>query len=379
MTLLADYAALLADGLRTVLTTRGPQRWRRLGFLLLFVTVWPLWVGLSRLCLLLDPLLFPASSAPLEAPVFIVGNHRTGSTHLQRLLASDPETFSVCRLVDLLLPSLVQRRLAGLLGRLDARIGAPGRRLLERLDGMWGQEYRKIHSMGLWLPEEDEFFLLYTLGSGALWECFPRVQRFRRLFWSDSDMPRAEQDRAMRFYRSVAQRHHHQAGRGIWLSKNPLFSSRVGALRRAFPDARFVVLVRDPRRVVPSTASLIHHAQRAVGALPPDGVEMDTIHEICTRFYDEPLEHLAGLPPEQLAVVRCEDMRADPVKTITGMLDQLNVPISDTLREAIAASKTAPSKATHRYTLGEWGLTEAGLLERYAEVARRYGYGPGAE
>jgi len=373
--LLADYTAMLADGLRTVLRARGPQRWRRLGFLVILLTVYPAWVAFTSLCLLLDPLIAPGVlDEPLPAPVFILGNHRTGSTFLHRLLAVDEETFATARLWDLLLPSLLQKRVLGVMERLDAALGGTGRRLITWADARWMNDYRQVHPMGIWLPEEDEYFLFYRLQSAALWECFPRVKRLRRLFWSDTEMAPDELDGAMGFYRRMAQRHRRARGGATWLSKNPLFSARVSGLRRAFPDARFVVLVRDPRRVVPSTASLLHHALRGVGALSDTEQEMALIHEICDRFYDEPLAQLEGLPPERLVVVRYEELRADLVGTVEGFLTQIGVPVTPKLHEALVASTREGYRKTHSYQLEDWGLSEEEMKARYADVMAQYNY-----
>lgn len=344
-------------------------------FIGLFVTFYPLWVGFTLVCFWLDWWLFPEALArPLKQPIFIIGNHRTGSTFLHRLLAADTDTFASTRLWDLLLPSLIQKRAVAALGRVDGAIGAPVRRLLTWLDARWANDYRKVHPMGLWLPEEDEFLLLYSLRSAAIWECFPDVARFRRLFWSDTDMPPAELDAMMTTWHRLALRCFHNQTAPIWLSKNPLFSARVSGLRRAFPDARFVLLVRDPRRVVPSTASLIHHALRGVGAVGDGEQRMDLIEEICTRFYAEPLPHLADLPPSQLAVVRFEPLQADLVGTVEGFLTQLGVPMTEGLRASLVASQRREYRPTHRYDLADWGLSKSGVRERYDVWMQRYGY-----
>ncbi len=372
MSWLVDYAAMISDGACTALTARGPQRWRRLGFLVVLLTAFPLWVGFTRLCLALDRLLFPAAfRAPLDAPLFILGNHRTGSTFLHRLLARDTETFATARLWDLLLPSLVQKRAAAVVA---AVTGAAGRRALGWLDARWGRDYRQVHPMGILLAEEDEYFLFYWLKSAALWECFPKVARLRRLFWSDTEMAPAELDRAMAAYREVALRHRRWRGGSIWMSKNPLFTTRISGLLRAFPDARFVLLIRDPREVVPSTASLLHKALRGVGALGDEEQDMALVHEICERFYEEPPALLAGLPPERLAVVRYEDLRADLPGAVEGFLSQLQIPLTPALRQALEEAARAEHRRTHRYQLADWALTEEALDERYAEVIRRYDY-----
>ena len=336
-TWLVDYLSLLSDGLRTVLISgRGSQRLRRLGFLIAWVTVYPGFTLVNGLFMAMDPLLYgDLRREPLHRPLFILGNHRTGSTFLQRLLAQDRGTFATARLVDILFPSLLQKRLIAAIGRVDAKVGAPLARLVRWLDGRWGQDYRQVHPMGINLAEEDEFWLIMPLKSGAIWETFPTVKRFRRFFWTDAEMPAAEADRALRFYRACARRQRVFCGGATFLSKNPLWTPKAAALRRAFPEARFLVLVRDPRKVVPSTSSLLHAAWRGTGAVHDEDVEAERVHEICERFYDEPLLALEGLPPEQLAVVRFEDLRTDTLGTLQQVFGQLELPITEGLRKAI--------------------------------------------
>ncbi|MCB9779212.1 MAG: sulfotransferase [Alphaproteobacteria bacterium] len=342
---------------------------------MVFLTVLPpAWVA-GQLGLLADRLLYPdAGRQPLEAPVFVVGNHRTGSTFLHRLLAEDDASFATFRLFELALPSVTQKRLVRTLGRVDAVIGGPGAALVRWLDARWATDYRQVHPMGIQLPEEDEYVLFFRCASGAMWETFPDVPRLRRHFWSDTEMDPAEQDALLGFYRDLAGRQRHHLGRGTWLSKNPLFSTRVRGLRRAFPDARFVYLVRDPRKVVASTASLLHAALDGVGALRSQAQLMEMVHEICTRMYDETLRHLEDLPPERLVVVRQEDLVADLEGTVRSMLAQLGLPWTPALQAAVDRAGRRQRGAGHRYALEDFGLTESDLRARYGDVMARFGY-----
>lgn len=373
--ILRDYAAGLADAASTVIRGPAARRWRRLGYLVAHATVLPAVWASSAVPLALDNLLYPGwAREPLERPLFIVGNHRTGSTFLHRLLAGDTQTFATFRLFELALPAVTQKRLVRAMGRVDAAVGGPLAALVRWLDARWATDYRDVHPMGITLPEEDEYVLFFRVASAAMWETFPDVPRMRRHFWSDTDMDPAELDGHLAFYRRVAQRQRHHLGQGTWLSKNPLFSTRVRGLRRTFPDARFVYLVRDPRKVVASTASLLHAALSGVGALRSREQLMEMVHEICERMYGETLDNLADLPPERLVVVRQEDLVADLDGTLERMLEQVGLPYTDALRAAAERARRDGPKKTHRYSLEDWGLTEADVIERYRGVMERWGY-----
>ena len=182
MSVLLDYLAALSGGLQTALKARGARRWRRLLYLSLYVVVLPPVWAAGVVALALDQLLYPGwKRQPLDRPLFVVGNHRTGSTFLHRLLAEDTALFACFRLYQLVLPAVVQKRFVSGLARLDAALGGGGARLVRWLDARWGNEYRKVHAMGINLPEEDEYLLFYRMASAALWETFPDVPRLRRM------------------------------------------------------------------------------------------------------------------------------------------------------------------------------------------------------
>src|SRR5688500_20243150 len=68
---------------------------KRITFLLLFYLIWPLGSLMHWFFFFLDDILFPGhKKQPIEKPLFILGNLRSGSTFLHRLLSRDSETFT---------------------------------------------------------------------------------------------------------------------------------------------------------------------------------------------------------------------------------------------------------------------------------------------
>ena len=86
-------------------------------------------------------------------------------------------------------------------------------------------------------------------------------------YYVDERSPRARR-RLMRFYKECVRRQLYLNGpAGSHLSKNPTFSGRVESLIETFPDARIVVLMRDPRETIPSLLKLLQTdvARRGLG------------------------------------------------------------------------------------------------------------------
>src|SRR5271157_3675493 len=116
--------------------THARLKHKRLVFVLLFYCVWPWWTLFTGLCFWLDDFLFPAyRQQPVEKPLFILGNFRSGSTFLHRLLARDKENFTSLRTWDIFItPSITQRKIAELFAKVDSHFGGPLRKLMIAID-----------------------------------------------------------------------------------------------------------------------------------------------------------------------------------------------------------------------------------------------------
>ena len=106
------------------------------------------WVGL-----LLDEILFRGyRRVEIHEPLFVLGVPRSGTTHLHRVLAQDPQYTTFSTWECLFAPSVTERRLLMGLGWLDTRIGRPLGRLLDRLERRVFDGMAQVHSMGLQGP-----------------------------------------------------------------------------------------------------------------------------------------------------------------------------------------------------------------------------------
>jgi len=378
MTPVVDYFTLIGAALRTVLTAPWPQNWRRFKWLFIFAIIWPILRLSIVFFLALDHLIYPGfRKQKITRPLFIVGNLRTGSTLMYRTLAEASDDYACFRMLDAFMPAISMKRAVAFLGRVDAKLGGYGARVVKYLDEAFLDEYSRIHDTGFLKPEEDEFALLNYMCSAAMYELFPAVRRFRRLFYVDQEMSTGEQDRIMRRYMNMVKRQlYHAGGDKRFLSKNPLFTNKLGVLRRTFPDARFACLVRHPVNTVLSTASLFHFVWHETGALPPDQKDMGTVLEFCRCFYNQPRKCLHDLDSRQLCVLKFDDLVRDPGVAMRNMLNDFDFPISDNLDEILQAAgpKQKRYKSQHSYSLAAWGVTENEIYEQFQDVYAEHNY-----
>ena len=143
--------------------TRGtPYHWtrKRFAWAIFFYIAFPLLELCTWLGFLIDDLFYRGyRRQQIREPVFIIGNPRSGTTFLHRLMAQDKAQFSSMQTWEIYFaPSIAQREILGGLGVLDRLVGHPLYRLLRFLE-VRCQEGLVTHKLALWETEEDEYLL----------------------------------------------------------------------------------------------------------------------------------------------------------------------------------------------------------------------------
>jgi hypothetical protein len=354
---------------------------RRVAWFAGFYLLFPWFELVHWICFLLDDLLYPAyRQQPVHAPVFIVGNPRSGTTFLQRLLSKDEATFTTTALWEVLLaPSITQRALIRGLGTLDRLLGSPTKRVMRRVEQHWREE-NVMHRVAWRAPEEDQYVLLHIWSTLAVWVFSGLLDDADPYLYFDQRLPERARARVMRFYRRCVQRHlYAHGGQRVYLSKNPSASPKIDALYAWFPDAKVIYLARSPLNVIPSYVSLLQYTWHVLGASPGDEAGRDFVLRMADHWYRYPLERLSQAAPDQYIVVRFPDMVHDPAKTVSAIYERFGLEISPAfareLHEATERSRNYTSK--HDYSLAQFGLTREEIVRQFADVFECFGFDDG--
>ncbi len=356
------------------LVRRETDAKRRRGQYLTMLVLVPAMAGVNAICFALDPVVFPSlRRTEVRAPVFTVGHARSGTTYLHRLMAADPQ-FSTVLLWEMFFPSLIQKRLLRLLFRLDARTGSRLRRRIEVAEEAQVGEFRGMHDTGFFKAEEDDFLLTMSCSSGFWIVLFPYMRELD--FYSVDTWSDHKRRRMMAFYRECVRRQTHLNGGSVThLSKNPTFCGRVEALLEAFPDARFVVQVRNPYETIPSLLKMLQVGWRARGR--DEEHIRDSLRILADQSfhsYEYPLAFVESHPEVPSIVVEYRDLIADPdgtVQRVYAALDLLQRPTS------LNSTRSGPGnehKSTHEYSLGEFGLSADEIHTHLAPLFERFGW-----
>lgn len=302
---------------------------------------------------------------PARPPIFIVGMHRTGTTLLHKLMASDPTARPLLyweSAYPLMAPikspgnrSAAVRRQSGI------RTVAATNRLAPYL--------ASIHEADPTGPEECHWLTMASLVTHA----FPMQWRVRS--YTDWLEERSESDwkRAYAEYLSLlglldggmTDRH--------WLLKCPLHAPRLATLATLLPTAIFVQTYRDIREVTGSLCSLTM-AMRSVSTdvwdPAADGRDVAAALARDTRAAIDAAEQHR----ERVIHVHYKSLLRNPIAAIRGIYAQAGMAWSTAAESGMQqwlAENPQGRHGRHRYSLADFAISESALLESCADYVAK--------
>ncbi len=255
-------------------------------------------------------------------PVFILGVHRSGTTHLHNLLALDSQ-FCTPRAYQIMNPAgfnVSGWLVAPLLGAF-----LPWKRPMDSV---------RFHALA---PQEEEFALAGLSRLSPYWGLtFPRDgAAYDRYILPEGFAPN-ELAAWKRLYRRFLQRLTLFSGRRPLL-KNPYNTGRVAVLREMFPQARFVHIYRHPFAVYRSnvhTAREGHIINQLQDPNPADNYETRYLRNY-RAMEDAFYRDCDGAAANQVAEVRFEDLERDPIGQVERIYATLGMEVSPSYRRRL--------------------------------------------
>ncbi len=350
---------------------------KRTIFLLLFYAVWPIGQLIHRFFFLLDDILFPAHrTQAIEKPLFILGNLRSGSTFLHRLLSRDSATFTSLTTWEIYLtPSVTQKKITQFVSRLDKKLGGHLHQLLYAFDRRTLGKL-KIHRISFFQPEEDENILLHIWDSFWVSFLFPFMDELPNYQHFDEALSPEHKRRIMGFYKSMLQRHMYATGKKYFVAKNPAFSPKIETLLEFFPDARIIYLARNPLDMLPSTVSWINYARRVFTEPKEKYLYLDEILDFTQHWYRHPLQYLDAHPSPRHLILNYDDLIQRPEQVIRSFYEQFGYPDKPGLDRIVdeAVKEALSFNSDHFYSYEEMGFTRQQIVETYADIFKRFGF-----
>ena len=227
-------------------------------------------------------------------------------------------------------------------------------------------------------PQEDEFALL-SLGARSPYEALlaPRQLTEALKLADPRDLTALDEKRwrsvFLGFLSGVSVR---GAGRPLIL-KSPTDGFRVATLRELLPDARFILIVRDPSTHFESVIRMWRRMFEtySFGPIPSDDEIGEAVLADRVRFEAKLAAGAAGLPGNRFATLTYESLIADPVGAIERLYRSLDLGDFAVVRESIAAEteRRREYRAQSRHVSGIW---RERINAEWKSVLTQYGYNP---
>jgi hypothetical protein len=312
----------------------------------------------------------------VKSPVYIIGNPRSGTTFLHRLLSLDSR-FTSMDLYQSIFPSVALYRLMNEARAVDKAVGRPLERLTRRLSQRAFGGWAGIHRTRLSEPEEDEQLFVYSMLTPVVTLLFPFFDELGHVGYVDR-MSSKTRERLMADYLGSLRRHMFaEGGHKTLLVKNTAVTGRLEATISAMPDIRFIHMIRHPYDTIASLLSMYTVTWRRLAPQAAESIESyRALADLFCDYYRSRLQILDAIPSSQVVDVRFDDLVHDPERTVRRIYEALDLDTSGEFTNLLEAAtrRSRGYQSHHQYTLEDFGMTRDEIYDRLADVFEAYGF-----
>jgi len=281
------------------------------------------------------------ANKPLEnPPLFILGHWRSGTTFVHNIFAQDKH-FGYTTTYQALFPHYIMA-LQGLF-KPFMKFVMPDKRPTDNME------------LAPDLPQEEEFVLTNMTACNFynFWFFPDKMQELCDRFLTFRNITHQEQQEFIQTFEKVIKISLWNTGGTQFLSKSPPNTGRVKFLSEAFPEARFIYLMRNPYTVFESTRAFFLNTiqQLQFNSITEEEMEQNILQNYM-KLYHAYKERKKSLRPDLLYEVRFEDIEEDALAITEDIYRKLNIPGWDEARPAIEKyihSKAGYKKNSYEY------------------------------
>tara|TARA_B100000427_G_scaffold246308_1_gene209339 strand:- start:638 stop:1741 length:1104 start_codon:yes stop_codon:yes gene_type:complete len=344
-------------------------RHKRYLHLLFFFFFFPLYILINRLFLLFDYFFIPEiKNTIVSNPLFIMGFNRSGTTFFHKFL-SKSNNFTTSKTSDMVFPSIVLRKLL-----------RPFIYLFSKLKFDIIEEKNKGHEVRLDQVEEDELLLfLHQLDSKwitnnlAPWMMY-EYKDFSRNIGIDSVNNIKRNKNSFSFYKNFWKRQMYLQNNKLILSKANPFVFKIDSLLNAFPDGKFIFIVRDPLETITSYFSMQEKIKYG-NIMTKNELQLyrEEAYQEIIDWYKATEDAQHKLNPSHFIVLTYNDLIDDLEGSIERCFRLSNQTISDQFREMIN-QKVAQSyvKKHQNKTAIDFGFSKEKIRKDFDFIYQKY-------
>lgn len=298
----------------------------------------------------------------IDAPIVVIGMFRAGTTLLSRLFDQDP------------------RNRALLMWEAGDSVPPP-----TPVNHRCGPRVDAVHAGNAMLAQiNPQIEVVHHEQADEATECITvMAQDFKSLTYEaitnvpgyDEWLLAADQRSAYEYHRAVLQVLQSGGVRGRWTLKSPHHAIALEHLTAVYPDARLVLLHRDPVVLTASVCSLIS----TLSSTFSDADHGAYIAEHWPTMLEESVRRIDAFreahPEHPIVDVQYADLVRDPVETVASIYRAVGDELDDRGAGAVAAYVEAHPRGefgAHRYDVAQYGLDAGELAARFAAYTTRH-------
>jgi len=298
-------------------------------------------------------------SRQIEAPIFITGMPRSGTTFLHRLILQDPTTCAP-RLFQLVHPCASKSRW------IETAVRRTCVRLQLMIFRMIARELHALHPIAVNDPEECTDITAQVFHS-LRFESMYRVPSYNR--W----LHRIGFVDAYRFHRRFLQHLEGQHPGRQWILKSPDHVFALDDIQNVYPDAHFVLVHRDPVRVLASVAKLTEVLRRPFARR----IDLMEIGRNVSASWIDGARRMTEFSSRSRAVLHLQyrHIVSSPLEAVAAVYRHCGLTLTAETTRRMSRWLRAAGTSTHcrrDYRLAEFGLDERLLRDRFKRYTETF-------
>lgn len=294
-------------------------------------------------------------STQVDAPIFITGLPRSGTTFVHRMLSLSPNHYGI-PLWEMLRP-----------------FNKPGALDLRRQKAYWElvnchkffNGIKQKHFLRIDEPEEDIWMMGLTLQSPIFWILMPVAAYMEWLLGQDRSQCYREYGELLKAQQQK------QSGKRLVL-KAPEHMANLDLLISNVPNARVIQLHRDPVICVLSLSSLVYSTQSAFSR----GIDPNQLAEVnCSmvNHYLRSNRKLRKNPAINKVIldIQYEELVQNPLAAVKHIYDFCDIPWSDEIEfnlQRFIIEQPKNKFGEHNYQPEQFGLTSSALCRSFKDL-----------
>lgn len=271
---------------------------------------------------------------------------------------------------EMIFPTLSSRKIAKLFFNKISKIS---------LDKIWDP---KIHRTSLVTPETEDIALFFRYFEGYLswvyfnlWHKYSNQEELESLL-----LKQCNQDKFIYYLRDLHKKNLYKTDKRMF-SKSFALLFNIDTILKVFPDAKILIMIRDPLQALPSFMSLEKHIQTQLNQLDKSSKEFQLdyyqgIYNTSLCYFKKVHEIMTNKEKygNSIMLISNKQLLSDFGKVIDEILEFYEIEKNDDINLAIEQQliKQQNFKSEHKYSLEQFGISEEQILNDFDFIYKNY-------